>query len=289
MIAEKLVLVNATIFLVLYACASITWLDVGHEIDDLVKNNSLVEALLVGHTTVAILVKGGHIIYAQAIFNETSKRYVVTGTSRIYVLDKEAIFLFKELRLKGVLPNEETLKCVLPAYAITTNLQQVPNFHGNLIRSGLLSNSDLAIGVTDIYSKCGASEQAYMTFLEAELKEKDILLYIVIVILSGYGKSPWFTRSLHEYWLNHSQWLVTCYAQRLHRILIAELELEHAIRPRTLLTKVKYNWVEYASVQKWVDEISWFCLELNTLPYWRDSFNSFWYCNHTIGPCINKY
>ncbi|KAI3809699.1 hypothetical protein L1987_19297 [Smallanthus sonchifolius] len=292
MVDEKVEIDNATVVSVLPACACLKRLDVGKEIHDLVKSNSLDENLFVRNALVDMYVKCGQMDDARVIFDETSQRDVVTWTSMVngyfvnydtksaislcplmllegvkpnaltlasflsacaelkclnqgktfhgftmknnldsdvnvetglidmYAkcasvsysfrvfnktsklrtapwnailsgttengLGTEAILLFKEMRLKGVLPNEATLKCVLPAYAITTDLKQVTNFHGYLIRSGFLSKGDLATGLIDIYSKCGALEQAYMAFNEVELKERDIILWSVII--SGYGK-----------------------------------------------------------------------------------------------------
>ncbi|KAI3784429.1 hypothetical protein L1987_43528 [Smallanthus sonchifolius] len=70
------------------------------------------------------------------VFNKTSKiRTAIenglgTEAKRLGTAAKglgteaKRVFLFKEMRLKGVLPNEATIECVLPAYTITTDLQQ---------------------------------------------------------------------------------------------------------------------------------------------------------------------
>ncbi|KAI3509667.1 hypothetical protein L1887_25129 [Cichorium endivia] len=283
---------NATVVSVLPACAYLKELEIGRKIHHLVKKNNLDENLFVRNALIDMYVKCGQMEDARVVFNETSKRDVVTWTSMIngYIVNGDtrtaislcplmnlegvnpnaltlasllsacadlkyinqgkifhawairnnldfdvnvetglidmyakctfvnysfrtfnktsktrtapwnailsgcienglctkAIFLFKKMRLEGVGPNEATIKCVLPAYAITTDLKQVTNFHGYLIRSGFLSKSDLATGLIDIYSKSGALEQAYMQFTEIPLKERDIVSWSVVI--SGYGK-----------------------------------------------------------------------------------------------------
>ncbi|KAI3816344.1 hypothetical protein L1987_16037 [Smallanthus sonchifolius] len=81
--------------------------------------------------------------YSFGVFNKTSKiRTAIenglgTEAKRLGTAakglgtDAKGVFLFKEMRLKGVLPNEATIECVLPAYTITTDLQQ--GLHGILV------------------------------------------------------------------------------------------------------------------------------------------------------------
>ncbi|KAI7742026.1 hypothetical protein M8C21_029286 [Ambrosia artemisiifolia] len=175
----------------LSACADLKCLHQGKTFHGFAMRNNLDSDVNVETGLIDMYAKCTSVSYSFRVFNKTAKvrtapwNAILSGTTE-NGLGTEAMLLFKEMRRKGVLPNEATLKCVLPAYAITTDLKQVTSFHGYLIRSGFLSKGDLATGLVDIYSKCGALEQAYMAFNEVETKERDIISWSVII--SGYGK-----------------------------------------------------------------------------------------------------
>ncbi|RXI04738.1 hypothetical protein DVH24_039012 [Malus domestica] len=86
-----------------------------------------------------------------------------------------------------------------------------------------------------------------------------------------------FKGSLKEYQLKGLQWLVNCYEQGLNGILADEMGLGKTIQAIAFLAHLaeeKNIWgpflvVAPASVlNNWADEISRFCPDLKTLPYW---------------------
>ncbi|XP_050384749.1 chromatin-remodeling ATPase INO80 isoform X2 [Argentina anserina] len=86
-----------------------------------------------------------------------------------------------------------------------------------------------------------------------------------------------FKGSLKEYQLKGLQWLVNCYEQGLNGILADEMGLGKTIQAMAFLAHLaeeKNIWgpflvVAPASVlNNWADEISRFCPDLITLPYW---------------------
>ncbi|XWS44371.1 hypothetical protein CRYUN_Cryun15aG0039300 [Craigia yunnanensis] len=124
------------------------------------------------------------------VFKKTSKKKTVPWNAILAGcihnrLGNEAIKLFKEMLIEGVKPDGATLKSFLPAYAICADLQQAMNMHSYLIRSGLLSNNEIATAVVDIYSKCSSLESAHKIFNGVPNKNKDIYLWSVII--AGYG------------------------------------------------------------------------------------------------------
>ncbi|XP_076909055.1 pentatricopeptide repeat-containing protein At5g39350-like [Bidens hawaiensis] len=175
----------------LSACAELKNLRQGKTFHVFAIKNNLDSDVNVETGLIDMYAKCASVSYSFRVFDKTSKtrtapwNAILSGTTE-NGLGSEAILLFKEMRRKRVLPNEATLKCVLPAYAITTDLKQVTGFHGYLIKSGFLSKGDLATGLIDVYSKCGALEHAYVAFNEVEVQKRDIILWSVII--SGYGK-----------------------------------------------------------------------------------------------------
>ncbi|CAI0439682.1 unnamed protein product [Linum tenue] len=86
-----------------------------------------------------------------------------------------------------------------------------------------------------------------------------------------------FNGSLKEYQLKGLQWLVNCYEQGLNGILADEMGLGKTIQAMAFLAHLaeeKNIWgpflvVAPASVlNNWADEISRFCPDLKTIPYW---------------------
>ncbi|CAI9261694.1 unnamed protein product [Lactuca saligna] len=180
-----------TLASLLSSCADLKHLKHGKTFHAWAMKNNLDSDVNVETGLIDMYAKCTFFTYSFRTFNKTSKtrtapwNAILSGSieNGLYT---DAILFFKNMRLEGVGPNEATIKCVLPAYAITTNLKQVTNFHGYLMTSGFLSKSDLATGLIDIYSKSGALEQAYVQFTEIPLKERDIVLWSVLI--SGYGK-----------------------------------------------------------------------------------------------------
>ncbi|RID65072.1 hypothetical protein BRARA_D00292 [Brassica rapa] len=86
-----------------------------------------------------------------------------------------------------------------------------------------------------------------------------------------------FKGTLKEYQMKGLQWLVNCYEQGLNGILADEMGLGKTIQAMAFLAHLaeeKNIWgpflvVAPASVlNNWADEISRFCPDLKTLPYW---------------------
>ncbi|XP_050379978.1 pentatricopeptide repeat-containing protein At5g39350 [Argentina anserina] len=131
------------------------------------------------------------------VFSRTSKKRTVPWNSIISgcihnSLARDAIELFKQMRVEAVQPNEATLNSLFPAYSILADLYQTMNIHGYLVRSGFLSCIEVATGLIDAYSRSGSLENAYKTFTGISEKDRDIVLWSVIIAnygTHGHGKT----------------------------------------------------------------------------------------------------
>ncbi|KAK4432107.1 Chromatin-remodeling ATPase INO80 [Sesamum alatum] len=105
----------------------------------------------------------------------------------------------------------------------------------------------------------------------------DLLHPSTMPVASTVQTPELFKGSLKEYQLKGLQWLVNCYEQGLNGILADEMGLGKTIQAMAFLAHLaeeKNIWgpflvVAPASVlNNWADEISRFCPDLKTLPYW---------------------
>ncbi|KAK6945255.1 DBINO domain [Dillenia turbinata] len=105
----------------------------------------------------------------------------------------------------------------------------------------------------------------------------DLLHPSTMPVTSSVQTPEMFKGSLKEYQLKGLQWLVNCYEQGLNGILADEMGLGKTIQAMSFLAHLaeeKNIWgpflvVAPASVlNNWADEISRFCPDLKTLPYW---------------------
>lgn len=124
------------------------------------------------------------------VFEKTSKMKTVQWNAIISgcihnKLARKAMEYFKRMLMKEVEPNDATLKSILPAYAILADLHQAKNIHCYLVKSGFLSSTEVATALIDIYSKCGSLESGHKLFSGIPRKEKDVILWSVVI--AGYG------------------------------------------------------------------------------------------------------
>ncbi|XP_060967508.1 chromatin-remodeling ATPase INO80 isoform X1 [Cannabis sativa] len=105
----------------------------------------------------------------------------------------------------------------------------------------------------------------------------DLLHPSTMPVTSTVQTPQLFRGTLKEYQLKGLQWLVNCYEQGLNGILADEMGLGKTIQAMAFLAHLaedKNIWgpflvVAPASVlNNWADEISRFCPDLKTLPYW---------------------
>ncbi|XVF21058.1 hypothetical protein REPUB_Repub12eG0057700 [Reevesia pubescens] len=102
----------------LSACANLAALQVGKQMHNMVLKSGYVNDLFVGNALITMYAKCGRILYAQLIFKDLDKVDVISWNSLItgYALNghgKEAVQLFEQMVLKGVLPDHVTFIGVL--------------------------------------------------------------------------------------------------------------------------------------------------------------------------------
>ncbi|KAK7812168.1 pentatricopeptide repeat-containing protein At5g39350-like [Quercus suber] len=181
---------SVSIASLLSACGSLCSLEYGRcfhgwAIRQRVESDVIVETALID-----MYAKCKKIYLSLRVFAKTTKKRTVPWNAILSGcihngLAREAIEYFKQMLTDALQPNDATLNSLLPAYSILADLQQATNIHCYLVISGFLSSTEVATGLIDIYSKCGSLESAHKVFSGVPEKEKDIILWSVIIACYG--------------------------------------------------------------------------------------------------------
>jgi pentatricopeptide repeat protein len=133
---------NATLPLVLKACARLNAIESGKTIHFSILGTSLIQDVRVRTALVDFYCKCGLIEEARKVFDEMCERDVVSWNALIsgYVgccYHEEAVFLFREMEREGFKPNSRTVVALLLASEEVLELRIGQEIHGYCLRNGL--------------------------------------------------------------------------------------------------------------------------------------------------------
>ncbi|KAI5591834.1 hypothetical protein POPTR_004G124400v4 [Populus trichocarpa] len=181
---------SVTIALILLACASLNNLKDGRCLHGWVMKQRLYSEVAVETSLIDMYAKCNCLGLSFSVFTRTSRKKTVPWNALLSgcvhnKLATEAIGLFKKMLMEGVEINAATCNSLLPAYGILADLQPVNNINSYLMRSGFVSNIQVATSLIDIYSKCGSLESAHKIFNTIPVDVQDIFVWSIII--AGYG------------------------------------------------------------------------------------------------------
>lgn len=144
----------------------------------------------VGCALIDMLANVGDLVSARKVFDGMLERNVVVWTLMItrYVqagLAKDAIYLFLEMGIEGLEPDQFTLSSVVSACAALESLGLGQQLHSLAIRNGLASNVCVGCSIVDMYSKCGiggSMDDSRKVF--DRMSERNVMAWTAII--SGY-------------------------------------------------------------------------------------------------------
>lgn len=179
-----------TIASLLSCCSSLHYLKEGRCLHGWTIRQKIESEVVIETALIDMYAQCNHVELSFRVFGRTSRKRTVPWNAILSGcirngLARKAIEFFKQMQTEVVEPNDATVNSLLPAYAILADLQQARNMHCYLIRSGFVSNIDVATGLIDIYSKCGSLDSAHKIFNGISKEGKDIVLWSVII--AGYG------------------------------------------------------------------------------------------------------
>ncbi|KAL3812721.1 hypothetical protein ACJIZ3_013989 [Penstemon smallii] len=136
-------------------------------------------------------VRYGHLNDARELFVKMPDRNCVAYTTMIMGLAQKEIYLeavdvFREMMLSGVVPNEVTMASVISAYARVDGIQSsAKSLHGFVLKLGLDVFVLVSTNLVHFYSVSSCLSDARMVF--DEMAEKNVVSWNVM--LNGYAKA----------------------------------------------------------------------------------------------------
>eukprot|EP01018_Ginkgo_biloba_P030316 Gb_23088 [translate_table: standard] len=158
-----------TIVSVLPACGQLEILQQGKEIHGYIIKNGIELEGFVGNALIAMYCKCGSVKDGQQLFDKMYRKDVVSWNAIIagfaqngYI--REAVQVFRGMRMSGMKPDKVTIATILPACAHVAALQQGKEIHDYIIRNEFVLDAFVGSALIDMYAKCGSIEVARQVF-----------------------------------------------------------------------------------------------------------------------------
>eukprot|EP00250_Pteridium_aquilinum_P015897 c22826_g2_i2 orf=565-2772(+) len=165
MLLEGNILDRFNLASVLAACASQDALAQGRNLHALIVGSQLVSDLIVGNSLINLYGKCGRLEDAYMLFVWMPCRDIVSYNSLLSALvqqehNEDALKLFQQMRLEGVMPDEVSLATVLSSCAYEETFAEGVRMHA-IIRAGELSSDNfLSTSLVSMYGKSSDLESA---------------------------------------------------------------------------------------------------------------------------------
>jgi pentatricopeptide repeat protein len=183
--------------LVLKACTDLSALQEGKDIHYHIVRNGFSSNVFVGTALIHMYAKFGCVEDARQVFDKMSEPDVVSWTAMILGYAQgdqanEALVLFHQLQLVGVVPDSVTVVGVLQACARLGTLEEGKLVHGYVIRSGFQSDAFVGTSLVDMYAKCGIVDVARRVF--DKMSKRNVVSWNAMI--SGYAQNGFADEAL---------------------------------------------------------------------------------------------
>ncbi|CAL4975346.1 unnamed protein product [Urochloa decumbens] len=178
---------NFVVPTVLKACAGIALARAGRAVHGYAWKAGIAECVYVMSSLVDFYGKCGQVEDARAVFDAMPERTVVSWNSMImaYIHNgriDEAVELFYEMRVEGVLPTRASVLSLLSASAELEAVDGGRQGHAVAVSSGLAIDVILGTSMINLYCKVGLVEAAEAVF--EQMEERDIVTWNLMI--AGY-------------------------------------------------------------------------------------------------------
>ncbi|CAO2820584.1 unnamed protein product [Amaranthus hypochondriacus] len=190
MYLERVMPNSVTFVMLLQACGNLQAVKDGKCIHGLVVMQNLFSDAIIETALIDMYAKCNHVGYCFQVLMQSSQTRVASWNAMISActyngLASDAAYCFKQMLNGAVDPDAITFSSLLCAYADLGDEQQVFSIHCYLIKSGLLSETEVLRGLLGLYSKCGNLEYSQKIFDEVSLQHRDVSLWSTLI--AGYG------------------------------------------------------------------------------------------------------
>ncbi|CAE6185745.1 unnamed protein product [Arabidopsis arenosa] len=172
---------STTLSVILSSCARLRFLEGGKQIHGVAirtetsKNSHIVSGLI------AVYSECEKMETSECIFDDCINELdiacwnsMISGLRR-NMLDTKALMLFRRMHQTGVLfPNETSFATVLSSCSKLCSLLHGRQFHGQVVKSGYVSDSFVETALTDMYCKCGEIDSARQ-FFDTVLRKNTVI------------------------------------------------------------------------------------------------------------------
>ncbi|KAK4265760.1 hypothetical protein QN277_026773 [Acacia crassicarpa] len=186
--ADEITLAN-----VAKASACMVGLEQGKQVHAIVIKRGFNLDLYVISGILGMYLKCGELECAQKSFNEMPTPDDVAWTTMISGCvengeEEHATFIYHQMRLAGVQPDEYMFATLVKASSLLTALEQGKQIHGNVIKLNCASDPYVMTALVDMYAKCGNIEDAFGLF--KRMNRKSIALWNAMLVgLAQHGNA----------------------------------------------------------------------------------------------------
>ncbi|KAI5065700.1 hypothetical protein GOP47_0020395 [Adiantum capillus-veneris] len=173
-----------TIICLLKACSKMGAIDQGKELHSLGVKFRYECDLYFCNVLIGMYAKSGNLEDSQKVFDQTSKRDVVTWSELISGYseheDYDAVFrLFVEMQQENVQPNHVTFGCVLKACTNVHDIERATFIYSQIVKEGLELNPSLSNSLLRLYANCGSLMDVDRLFLR--LQDPDVVSWSILM------------------------------------------------------------------------------------------------------------
>ncbi|KAL2460584.1 Pentatricopeptide repeat-containing protein [Abeliophyllum distichum] len=197
MVATSTLLTKKACIDLLKACKSMAHLK---QIQAMLFSHGLHWNIDILHKIMAFTTATKNLSHAERIFHhiENPTLFIYNVMIKVYAKKgsyKKAIFLFDDLRVRGLWPDNYSYPFVLKAVEGLGELDRGKRIHGFVIKSGVLFDSYVCNSVMDMYGGLGCVQSLSKVF--EELSQRDVVSWNVLI--SGLVKSERFEDAVGVY------------------------------------------------------------------------------------------
>ncbi|KAL2333086.1 hypothetical protein Fmac_014299 [Flemingia macrophylla] len=173
---------------ILSSCACFKYLEIGRQLHSTIIKKRCTSNLCVNNALIDMYAKAGALKEAKKQFEHMTHRDRISWNALIvgYVQDEEeaiAFSLFRRMNSHGVAPDEVSMASILSACGNIKVPEAGQQFHCLSVKLGLETNLFAGSSLTDMYSKCGAMEDARKIY--SSMPERSVVS--MNALIAGYA------------------------------------------------------------------------------------------------------